>query len=249
MDNLQLQWQGLTLAGSIELPDQAGDAVLMLHGFTGNRMEYTYLFVDLARRLAREQIATCRFDFPGCGESEGDFSAITVAQQIAVAGFLLDTLRQRYPALRWHLFGFSMGGLGALHTAKNLPQPPVSLCVLAPALNLAQVVEQNCAQGRAMPDGRCDLLGLPVGQALRRELAKLDPLAGLAQLATPTLILHGTHDAAVPEAVSQALPAMIPGARRQLIDGADHVLGQLGHRIKVAGLLQQWLASSWQARL
>lgn len=241
MDFMQLDWQGKTLAGSIDVPAGATQGLLLLHGFTGNRLEFTYFFVELSRRLAERGIATFRFDFPGCGESDGEFADITLAQQALVTRFLLRELAARYPQLGWHLFGFSMGGRAAMLAAQELPVPLRSLSLAAPALNLASVVAQAAAQGERLPDGRSDFLGMEIGLALVNELTQLDPLAGLHTLRLPVLIVHGGADAAVPPQETLPLQAAIPHALREEWPGVDHTFSRRPWRMRLADRLAQWV--------
>ena len=57
---------------------RGGPGVVLFHGFTGDRMESHWLFVKCSRALARAGIASLRFDFYGSGESEGEFSEVTL---------------------------------------------------------------------------------------------------------------------------------------------------------------------------
>ncbi|WP_158380765.1 alpha/beta hydrolase [Chitinilyticum litopenaei] len=241
MTHLELDWNGIPLIGSADVPPDARQALLLLHGFTGNRLEFTYFFVALARRLAEHGIATFRFDFPGCGESGGAFADITLAQQAAVTTFLLRELAQRHPQLGWHLCGFSMGGRAAMLAAPHSPVPLRSLSLIAPALNLREVVEAAAAQGVALADGSCDFLGMPIGQALRQELAALDPLAGVERITLPVLVISGGADAAVPADTALPLLARLPQAERLLLDAADHVFTRCSWRRELADALAGWL--------
>ena len=65
--------EDLRLYGMLHRPEGAGPhpAVMILHGFTGQRIEPHRLFVKLARQLVAAGIAALRFDFRGSGESEG----------------------------------------------------------------------------------------------------------------------------------------------------------------------------------
>ena len=51
-----------------------GNAVLMCHGFTSDKVENKRLFVETARAFAREGFVAFRFDFFGSGDSAGEFS-------------------------------------------------------------------------------------------------------------------------------------------------------------------------------
>ena len=99
------------------LPDHTGRSgtVLMLHGFTGQRIESGFMFVQLARRIAASGLAAVTFDFRHSGESDGSFD------QMLVSGEIQDALQ----VTRWlgaqpfvdrsrlGVLGFSLGGLVA----------------------------------------------------------------------------------------------------------------------------------------
>ena len=55
-------------------PGKSVPVVVCCHGLTGTRVGTCYRFVTLARELARHHIACLRFDFRGCGASDGLFS-------------------------------------------------------------------------------------------------------------------------------------------------------------------------------
>src|SRR5690625_321666 len=52
---------------------QIRPGVVMLHGFTGNKVGPHRMFVKMAERLSELGIVTLRFDFRGSGDSEGNF--------------------------------------------------------------------------------------------------------------------------------------------------------------------------------
>ena len=65
----------VTLRGVLNAPDGARDGVVFVHGWSGYRCGPHRMFVNMARRLAREGIASLRFDLRGRGDSEGDTDA------------------------------------------------------------------------------------------------------------------------------------------------------------------------------
>ena len=69
----QFTVEGQRVYGMLHVPDgdvpaQGWPSVVMLHGFTGHRMEGHRNFVLLSRLLARQGVASLRFDFRGSGE-------------------------------------------------------------------------------------------------------------------------------------------------------------------------------------
>ncbi|NUQ87063.1 MAG: alpha/beta fold hydrolase, partial [Glycomyces artemisiae] len=113
MEHIDIDHDGRTLRGVLHLPTAPhAPAVALCHGFGGNRAEFGYTFVRLAERLAARGVAACRFDFAGCGDSDGDFADLTVSDQVAQALAVLDALAA-HPAVdpdRLSLMGMSLGG-------------------------------------------------------------------------------------------------------------------------------------------
>ena len=95
----------------IHRPDRDTSAwVVFCHGFGTSRMGGSGSpFVTLARSLAKEGIASFRFDLPGHGESEGDFSHTMFDDWIAAVEVACEQVN-RAGAHRIGLVGMSMGG-------------------------------------------------------------------------------------------------------------------------------------------
>ena len=73
---------GLTLAGTIDFPDSPPRAyAIFAHCFAGSR--HTPGAARTAKRLTQHGIATLRFDFPGLGQSEGEFADTSFSQNVA----------------------------------------------------------------------------------------------------------------------------------------------------------------------
>lgn len=83
--------------------------VLFFHGFGGNKVGKNALFVDMASRLAKQGIASLRFDFRGSGDSEGYFEEQTITSLLEDALTVFDFLKGVPVAI----VGTSLGGLVA----------------------------------------------------------------------------------------------------------------------------------------
>ena len=99
---------GHTMAGTIDMPDTEPVAyALFAHCFTGSR--FTPAAARVSKTLAEQSIACLRFDFPGLGQSTGDFHETcfseNVADIISAHQWLADNYRT--PQL---LIGHSLGG-------------------------------------------------------------------------------------------------------------------------------------------
>lgn len=120
------------IAAILNLPDgvQNPPVVLMMHGFTGSKNEFTMrgtqtgLFTFMAEELARSGIASLRIDFTGSGESSGDWAQTTFSGQIADAVDAFDYLQTlpKVDGRRVGILGYSQGGLVGAHLAAARPE-------------------------------------------------------------------------------------------------------------------------------
>ncbi|WP_335991423.1 alpha/beta hydrolase family protein [Glycomyces sp. MUSA5-2] len=197
MEHIDIDHDGRTLRGVLHLPTAPNaPAVALCHGFGGNRAEFGYTFVRLAERLAARGVAACRFDFAGCGDSDGDFADLTVSDQVAQALAVLDALAA-HPAVdpdRLSLMGMSLGGLTAQLAAAK--RPVRSLALWAPAAGAVAMGEEG-AKRRAdaiAEHGYDDFGGLPVHQGFVDDAAGIDPFADAAAYPGPVLLAVGSED-------------------------------------------------------
>lgn len=121
----------------------------------------------------------------------------------------------RRGAQRVVIFGWSMGAAIALQLADHPRHDGLiaALVLDSPVLNWAEVIKTNCARSGlpaaagylAVPWLTLAPLARTVGLPGSIPLRCFDWTARTADLTTPTLILHGTHDDSVPIRLSQAL--------------------------------------------
>src|SRR2546425_12614526 len=106
--------RGQQIVGMLHLPEGKGrfPAALLLHGFTGTKVEIHRMFVKLSRTLADHGIASLRFDYRGSGDSAGEFEDMTVRSEVADSLEALKFLgrQARINSRRIGVVGLSLGG-------------------------------------------------------------------------------------------------------------------------------------------
>lgn len=72
--NIIIPNQKRNLAATFVLPKvtKPKAAILLMHGWVSHRHEVGGFYVQLAQSLAKQGIASLRFDFYGCGDSRVD---------------------------------------------------------------------------------------------------------------------------------------------------------------------------------
>jgi alpha/beta superfamily hydrolase len=192
---------GQTIHGMLHLPaKQPAPAVALLHGFTGQRTEASFVFVRMARLLCDAGIAALRFDFRGSGESEGAFSEMTIEREVEDARAALRWLRARpdVDARRVGLLGVSLGSAVAMLTAGEEPQLR-ALCLwstLARPRHRFPLPTEPAQRAALRAHGFVDhnAAGFPVGRAFYESAARVDPVAAMERYRGPLLCVHGDRD-------------------------------------------------------
>jgi hypothetical protein len=112
--------------------------ILFLHGFGTDKNEVGNTFLIAANKLYKEQIASLRIDFSGCGESKGLIADITIEQLIADAGKALNFIMQQdfVDVNCIGLCGFSLGAGISILVANHYDIK--SMALLSPAGNLPE---------------------------------------------------------------------------------------------------------------
>lgn len=226
------------ICGTVALPATAAQppCVVLLHGFGGHRNEVGGLFAALAAQLADRGIASLRIDFPGCGESDGDFGDVTIGGYAKAAGEALGFAASSVlpPSGALGLLGYSFGG--AIATALLEATPPIrSLALWAPVMEPASDMIQSLGADRAAEAERSGSVGIPWGDReirLKRDffksLSSIAPLEKLAAFEGEILVIAGSSDR-----LSKHVEAIGRAATRAkrcesvVIEGADHFFGAL----------------------
>ncbi len=200
--------QGQKIFGVLHRPAKPcaakSPAVLMCHGLGGNKVGKGRLYVLLSEMLAARGIASLRIDFRGSGDSEGEFSKMTIESEVSDALVALDFLKHdsQIDKDRIAIFGRSFGGVVAI-LASHQYCDIKSLALWAPVFGCEQWKErwENAHSGPMDPLKRNSLMnieGLQPGYPFFQQLFTLklgDKLKSLD--AIPLLHIHGEKDSVV----------------------------------------------------
>lgn len=238
-------------------PPGAKEAVLLLHGFTGQ----PYELGAIAEALGEAGYAVMGPRYPGHGTCRADFLETRAEDWLRRAIDAYLELRADYGTV--HALGHSMGGLIATAIAAHFPCPRLVLLApafmpLNPLLPVTPLVAPFCPvirRGREPgPDetdpGRIEQL---------REYASDDLVAGGAQLErlvascsrmlprviSRVLVVAGDRDDSVNPAVVdhvERVAANAASVEKVLLEGAGHLFPFDGRSAEAAALVRSWMA-------
>lgn len=149
-ENVWIQGSVGKLSAVVQTPDGLTEGekcpvVIIMHGFMGNKDGMLEKLI--ADKLAQNGIATVKFDFNGHGESEGEFSGMTVPNEIEDAKLVYEYVKSLPFVGDIALTGHSQGGVVASMTAGDLGADGVKCVVL---LAPAAVLRDDAIRGSTM---------------------------------------------------------------------------------------------------
>ncbi|MGB9877116.1 MAG: alpha/beta hydrolase family protein [bacterium] len=237
------------IVGMLHIAGEKTPAVLMCHGFTGQRMEAHFLFVKTARRLAEEGISVLRFDFRGSGESEGSFEDMTIEEEISDAytalRFLL--MQEFVDYNRVGIVGLSMGGCVSACLAgrvKNLLKSVVLWsAAYKPKEDLSSLLTPDVKEALEKL-GYINVGGNKVGKKFFEILPQIDPIGEIVNFPGSVLLVHGEADfipyARAEECYERLKERKEGRAKLQIVKGADHTFSSPEWEEEVIELTLNW---------
>ena len=238
--------KGHMMAGTIDRPDGPAQAyAIFAHCFAGSR--HTPGASRISKRLTEHGIATLRFDFPGLGQSEGEFQNTSFSENVDDIVAAAQWLEENYKAPQL-LMGHSLGGAAALKAATRPELKKMIKAVAtvgAPFDPAHSVLHYAHAIGEADTNGSVAVvLGgreLVISRDFLEDLAETNPEEYLPKLRKPLLIVHSPIDITVGIDNAQNIFSLARYPKSLMsLDKADHLLTRQGTAQRAADIIGSW---------
>lgn len=236
------------LAARISLPSmQSGEKcpiVIFSHGFGGD-MTF-HLFEPLVKNLNQYGIGVLRFDFNGCGQSDGKFEDMTVTNEIDDLINVIAYVRQLSVTRNISLLGHSQGGVVTSMASGQCGYPQIECEVL---LSAAAVLRDDALRGmthgghfdpwhlsdETYPVGGGRSVGRPYIQSAMN-LPIYETSAGYTGRA---LVINGMADIVVPYTYAERYHKALVNSTLHIIPGENHTYNYSPEY--VIGIVTDWL--------
>ncbi len=227
---INIKRDGLKLHGLLEGTDEIENdkIAILMHGFKGDLgYDNSKILYALSHYLNEQDLSTVRFDFDGCGKSDGKFEDMTVYSEILDGIKILDYVRNTVKAKHIYLIGHSQGGVVASMLAGYYRDVIEKLVLLAPAATLKTDAQDGVCQGSTYDPNHVpeivDVSGFDVGGAYFRT-AQLLPIYQTAEhYNRKVLLIHGLDDKIVSPNASRKFHTLLPESELHLIKGEGHM--------------------------
>lgn len=236
--------KGHTMAGTIDMPDGEPRAYAMFaHCFTGSR--FTPAASRVCKTLAEHGIAALRFDFPGLGQSTGEFGDTCFSENVNDILAAASWLEENYEAPQL-LIGHSLGGAAALKAAGQIRSLKAVSTIGAPfdpahsVLHYADRIKDVDEQGAVTV-----ILGgreITISRSFLEDLADTDVASYLPRLRKPLLLLHSPIDTTVGVDNAQKIFQLTRYPKSLVaLDKADHLCTRQGTAQRAGHLIAEWV--------
>ena len=219
----------LTLPEGFDVEKERCPLVILMHGFMAGKEMYP--LPAIAKALAKEGIASLRFDFDAHGKSEGAFVNMTISNEIADARAAVQYAAELPFVESIALLGHSQGGVVAGMLAGQLedsPLRPKCLVLMAPAA----VLKDDALAGRCMnakydpkmPPEYVNVFFHKLGRAFILEAQKLPIFETSGRYSGPVCLIHGKKDKIVPVSYSSKYKEIYRECEQHLLENEGHML-------------------------
>jgi dipeptidyl aminopeptidase/acylaminoacyl peptidase len=244
---------GQKIFGVLHLPKAVSNppCILICHGLGGHKTGRYRIYVDLAEALIKRGIASFRFDFRGSGDSEGEFSEVTLTGEVEDALKAFDYLKTetRIDRDRIGVFGRSMGGAVAVMSSASTQQAK-SMALWAPMYNgddwrhMWDMIQSGQASEQESQEMR-RINGQVASMDFYAEMFKMKVDESLLKLSNiPLLLMHGVNDEVIRHAHSEQYMALRKHAEAPTkfipLPHADHDFTHAEERKYAIELTSDW---------
>lgn len=206
--------------------------VIICHGF-GSNCERP-LLKSIAADCVTQGMIAIRFDFNGCGRSQGEFQDMTVLNEIDDLKHVIDWARQQPWTKNISLVGHSQGGVVVSMTSGQLGADKI-MCeaLLAPAAVLRDDAIRGITMGAHFDPwnlntdyvqlpGRGNAPGLKLGRAYIESAVTLPIYETAKNYTGPTLIIQGMHDQIVSYTYAERYHHAIANSILKMVPNENH---------------------------
>lgn len=235
--SVELDVGGKLLRGVVRAPKAEGrfPTVIFYHGFTVDKVGMMRLHELFARQCVENGFACVRFDFYGCGESDGDFREMRLSHEIEQAKAIYRwTLEQDFcDPKNTFVTGHSMGGLITGVVAAS--EQPKAAVMWAPA---PMVYYDATGRAGAVPTQYkeyYDIGGLALHKEFLVDARRLNAIELSKGYEGNMLLIHGSEDEKASVAAVGLYEDIYDPAKFEvhIVEGSNHQFSSLAWKQEV----------------
>ncbi len=221
--------------------------IIMIHGLGAHKSAHGDIFGDIESLLAESHYHTLRFDFSGCGQSDGEKGSLTLAQ----ARDDLESIHFWAERKEYKDVVYIAEGLGAaIALSSSTLENVKAITLLWPLLDLAPygkaIYKEAHSSHDIKEDGIINYKGIQLNTKLLHELSKLDMTPALKSATMPLQVMYGLQDEDISPDNIDLLRGAIGSKRVEITSFHDGTkrLPKLSHRKTLFHYLDEFIVKN-----
>jgi len=217
--------------------------VIVCHGFWASKTRPR--FVELGRELEKNDIATLRFDFAGCGDSQGDFKKTNLYDEIKDLESVYKFVK-KLKFINKNKIGIYAESFGTIVATLfiNKHSKIKTLVLLAPALNQKYLIKSLYTREEIKFWKKNNYLDIKKGRVGIKWLTAVenkDFSNEAEKIKMPTLVVFGSKDKVVPLKESKKVFQKIKSYKKLIeIKNGDHTFMEHLPKKELIKVLTSW---------
>lgn len=201
------------------------NTIIYKHGFCGNKITPHRIMVNLGHDLVAEGYTVVRFDCAGAGDSEGDWTYMTISGETEDFKKILHWVKDVLSPTKTMILGYSMGALETALCCREIPLD--GILFWSPVGNAYDCFMHLLGNERfihGMAGNDIDFMGDRIGKEFFKDIKDnvLDGVTAITDFKKPVYIIHGNADTDVTLENSNRYMNVLPQAERKFVQGAGH---------------------------
>ncbi|WP_052144686.1 alpha/beta hydrolase family protein [Halalkalibacter okhensis] len=253
MTTKAIRFHSNTLSAVIHKPEpdiHPSPTIIFVHGFIGSKVGEHRMFVKAANYFSNKGFVCFRFDFSGCGESEGDYKDVTVSKQIDELKSAIHYVSQmkEVEINNIIMIGHSLGGALTALTSYQFPFIKDIILwspVANPYVDITSITGKDAEQ-IAQINGYFDYKGFLLSKSFFNDLKSHQPLNTIQSFPGSVFVVHGTNDEDIPCQHAESYMQALNQVENQkigcsFINGADHTFSDTKWEYELFNRSFDWL--------
>jgi len=243
--------KGQKIVGILHKPDSINSpAIIMCHGFSGNKNEEHDMFVHAAKKFCESDFTVLRFDFRGLGESEGDFVDMTISEEVSDLKKAIDFISEQ----GYNNIGVLGLSLGASVSVLGWNKKIKTLVLWSPANpnektfikafgkeTFKEIEEKGFSDLKFNKNGWRTQTSFKVGRKFLEDVKKTNIINSIKSVKCSILVIQGTEDEVLDPKDSEEIYIKANKPKEiKLIENANHTFDNPEHENKVIQLSLNW---------
>ena len=243
-ENVELIVDNKLIRGDVRTPEGDGPfpTVCFYHGFCVDRIGMMRLHELFARKCVENGIACVKFDFYGCGESDGDFSEMRYLDEVEQAKAIYRWASEQDWCDSSNLYpvGHSMGGAIVSNIIPELQ--PKGAIMWAPGNVVYYDVSSRVHAVPGQYEEFYDIGGLMMSGKFLSQVRRIDIVGNARGYEKEVLLIHGERDEKVPVyAIGPYLDTYGEHATLKIIKDSNHQFSTVKWKTQVYDLSIDYL--------